>query len=130
MLTLPSQDEPELCLPMYLSDHGPRQVRAEGRVEIGSEQDNAHCVIKYPRNMNILALAYKQSTIIPDRKTYVDRVRKVHTVTNTARFFPAISRKREAKAFKNHDHFAGTLDTGSLCANSPLSCCFTKYKRR
>lgn len=45
-------------------------------MEVGNEQDFAHCYGKIPRNMKCLALAFKQSTIVADRETYVDRVKK------------------------------------------------------
>jgi pyridoxamine 5'-phosphate oxidase len=53
------------------------QIRAEGRVEPGDEQDMEMCFGQLPRNVRCLSLAFKQGTIIQDRQTYVDRIKKV-----------------------------------------------------
>eukprot|EP00124_Ichthyophonus_hoferi_P005133 Ihof_evm1s676 gene=Ihof_evmTU1s676 len=53
------------------------QVRAEGKIIRGSEEDCAHCFGKMPRNLLNMAAAYKQGTIILDRETYVERVKAV-----------------------------------------------------
>eukprot|EP00124_Ichthyophonus_hoferi_P000469 Ihof_evm21s17 gene=Ihof_evmTU21s17 len=53
------------------------QVRVEGTAVLGTEDENTHCYSMMPRNMKVLAVAYKQSSIVEDREKYMNRIKKV-----------------------------------------------------